>query len=234
MLAYRHEYDFRNAVVVRRSCGSAIARAARRRSQPPLRQHGPDAPGGAGLGRSWRELVRPDRARVGDRRAGAQPRRGTLPPAVKGHHLDPQAPRTFRPDIIALKVRTRQSRIEVAVAARTRVYGDRQSRGRPRTDLPDRGLHPAGAEPSTSAGRPVRVEKLVGLYTSRDRAISEPLRERGQQRRRATRASTPRSPGTGARGRSSGRSATSASRASRACSTCCAFTSRTSCRCAPG
>jgi hypothetical protein len=36
-----------------------------------------------------------------------------------------QSPRTYRPDVIALKVRTRQSRSEVALAARTRIYVDR-------------------------------------------------------------------------------------------------------------
>ena len=39
-----------------------------------------------------------------------------------GRHLDPQGPRVHAPDVIALKVRTRQSRIEIAQAARTRAY----------------------------------------------------------------------------------------------------------------
>jgi hypothetical protein len=42
-----------------------------------------------------------------------------------GRHLDRSRSRTYRPDVVALKVRTRQSRIEVALAARTRVYVDR-------------------------------------------------------------------------------------------------------------
>src|ERR671926_1289792 len=44
---------------------------------------------------------------------------------LEGRHLDPVSPRTFGPEIIALEARTRQSRIYVAEAARTRVYGER-------------------------------------------------------------------------------------------------------------
>ena len=41
---------------------------------------------------------------------------------LEGRHLDPVSPRTFGPETIALKVRTRQSNIYVAQAARTRVF----------------------------------------------------------------------------------------------------------------
>src|SRR3712207_314866 len=41
---------------------------------------------------------------------------------LAGRHLDPVSPRTFGPEVIALEVRTRQSRIYVAQAARTRVH----------------------------------------------------------------------------------------------------------------
>ena len=41
---------------------------------------------------------------------------------LEGRHLDPVSPRTFGPETIALKVRTRQSNIYVAEAARTRVF----------------------------------------------------------------------------------------------------------------
>ena len=113
-----------------------------------------------------------------------QPRRRALPRSSRAAISIRRRRASTAPDIIALKVRTRQSRIEIAAAARTRVFRDRpRDPGRPR-DLPDRGLHPAGARASTSRqGEPVRVEKLVALYTSRDRAITEPLRQRGAQRR---------------------------------------------------
>src|SRR5919205_3232092 len=44
---------------------------------------------------------------------------------LEGRHLDPVSPRTFGPEVIALETRTRQSRIYVAEAARTSVYGER-------------------------------------------------------------------------------------------------------------
>ena len=62
-----------------------------------------------------------------------------------GRHLDPQGPRIHAPDVIALKARTRQSRIEIAEAARTRVYrGEDELRVERRTRS-DGGLHPADA-----------------------------------------------------------------------------------------
>src|SRR5664280_764604 len=41
---------------------------------------------------------------------------------LEGRHLDPVQPRTFGPEVIALKARTRQSQIHFGQAARTRVY----------------------------------------------------------------------------------------------------------------
>ena len=82
LLSYRHEYDFRNALVIARA---ALPRSRRPRddaAQPPLREHGPDAPGGAGLGARGRELVGPGGARLGARRARRQQRRRPLPPAL--------------------------------------------------------------------------------------------------------------------------------------------------------
>ncbi len=49
---------------------------------------------------------------------------------LEGRHLDPVLPRTFGPDAIALMVRTRQSRIHMAEAARTRVVRRRRRNGR--------------------------------------------------------------------------------------------------------
>ena len=63
---------------------------------------------------------------------------------LEGRHLDPQGPRVSGPDVIALKARTRHSRIEVAVAARARVYrGDAGARRRP----------PAPSRPRTTSSR---------------------------------------------------------------------------------
>ena len=44
---------------------------------------------------------------------------------LEGRHLDPVSPRTFGPDVIALKVQTRQSNVYISQAARTRVFDGR-------------------------------------------------------------------------------------------------------------
>ncbi len=97
---------------------------------------------------------------------------------LEGRHLNPVSPRTFGPEIIALKVQTRQSNIYIAEAARTRVFHGGTDGG------------PLAAERSlyqmedyiqqvlafdVEQGRPVRVEKLISLFTSHDNAITETL-----------------------------------------------------------
>ena len=99
---------------------------------------------------------------------------------LEGRHLDSVSPRTFGPEVIALETRTRQSRIYVAQAARTSVYGENG-------ELPvERHLYQMEdyihqvltfeAEEKES----VRVEKMLAFYTSRDRAINEPLVNAGK------------------------------------------------------
>ena len=105
---------------------------------------------------------------------------------LEGRHLDPVTPRTFGPEVIALEVRTRQSRIYVAEAARTRIY-DQDG-----VISPDRNLYQMQdyihqvltfeVEEKT----PVRVEKMVSFYTSRDHAINEPLADAGKLVRRSS------------------------------------------------
>jgi len=94
---------------------------------------------------------------------------------LEGKHLDPVSSGTFRDDGISLLVQTNQSRIYVGQAARTQVFGDAGA-------FPvDRAVHQeAGYIHQTLAfdvaqGSPVRVEKMVALYSSRDSAISEPV-----------------------------------------------------------
>jgi trehalose/maltose hydrolase-like predicted phosphorylase len=93
---------------------------------------------------------------------------------LEGRHVHPVASRSPMPDAISLLAQTRQSRIYIGEAASTRVHsvaGD-----------PDvaRGLyHMEDYIHQTltftlEQGVPVRVEKLVAFYTSRDRAINEP------------------------------------------------------------
>ena len=93
---------------------------------------------------------------------------------LEGRHLNGLASRSPFPDAISLLAQTRQSRIYIAEAARTRVYPE----GRDpdvRRDL----YHMEDYIHQTLTFRleekvPVRVEKMVAFYTSRDRGISEP------------------------------------------------------------
>ena len=99
---------------------------------------------------------------------------------LEGHHLDPVSPRTFGPEIIALKTRTRQSNIYIAEAARTLVFQDGK-----KVDVA-RELYQTGdyiqqvLAFDVTEGADTRVEKMVAFYTSLDRAISEPLGSAGR------------------------------------------------------
>src|SRR5260370_4695453 len=94
---------------------------------------------------------------------------------LEGLHLHPVASRTPCPDTISLIAQTRQSRIYVAEAARTRVYRDsgemEAERGLYRME--DYAQQTLGFD--LQQGQPVRVEKLVSFYTSHDQALNEPL-----------------------------------------------------------
>lgn len=103
---------------------------------------------------------------------------------LEGRHLDPVTPRTFGPEIIALKVRTRQSNLYVSEAARTRVY---RARGRGWEQVePARTLHQMNdyiqqvLDLDVTEGETVRVEKIVSFFTSHDNAITETLTAAGR------------------------------------------------------
>ncbi|MHC1562696.1 glycoside hydrolase family 65 protein [Actinomycetospora sp. C-140] len=103
---------------------------------------------------------------------------------LEGRHLDPVTPRTFGPEIIALKVRTRQSNLYVSEAARTRIYRAR-GRGWERIE-PARTLHQMNdyiqqvLDLDLTEGETVRVEKIVSFFTSHDNAITETLTAAGR------------------------------------------------------
>ena len=181
LLSYRHEYDVRAAVVSRalrfrdHAGRESTLRSRRFVSMAHVHQ--------AGL--EW--TLTPEnwsgRIEVISALDGRVSNRGVARyRPLEGRHLEPVLPRTFGPEVIALMVRTRQSRIYVANAARTRVY---------RGDDPV----PVAVEPDlyqmedyvqqairldVTQGVPVRVEKMVALYTARDHAISEPLANAGK------------------------------------------------------
>ncbi len=99
---------------------------------------------------------------------------------LEGRHLDPVAPRTFGPEIIALEARTRQSRIYVAEAARTRVYGENGKLDVDRELYQMQDYIHQTISFEVEEEIPARVEKMVAFYTSRDSAINEPLSNAGK------------------------------------------------------
>jgi trehalose/maltose hydrolase-like predicted phosphorylase len=95
---------------------------------------------------------------------------------LEGRHLAALLPRTFGPEVIALKAQTRQSQIVFGQAARTRVYddaGNPMNAERTLFQMEDY-IHQVVAF-RAAENVPTRVEKMVALFTSRDHAISEPM-----------------------------------------------------------
>ena len=92
---------------------------------------------------------------------------------LANEHLVPVETAAVGDDGILLKVRTRQSDIVIAQAARVRTFdGDRLvTSAPPATEGPRYITRDTVVE--ARAGMPIRIEKVVALYTSRDRAMSE-------------------------------------------------------------
>ena len=99
---------------------------------------------------------------------------------LEGRHLDPVSPRTFGPETIALKSKTRQSNIYIAEAARTRVFqaGEQMQVERTLHQMEDYIQQTLAFD--VTAGESVRVEKLVALFTSHDNAITDTLTAAGR------------------------------------------------------
>ncbi len=93
------------------------------------------------------------------------------------HHLADVT--TGRPDgeTVAMAARTSQSDIAIAEAARTRLAGMGISVDPERRVLEEPGLIADEMGIDVKAGESITVEKIVTLFTSRDRSISEPLAE---------------------------------------------------------
>src|SRR5215208_2053557 len=179
LLSYRHEYDVRNATVVRaqhfrdRAGRETTLESHRFVSMADMHQA------------AMQLTITPEnwsgKVEVISALDGRVTNRGVARyRELEGRHLDPVSPRTFGPEVIALEARTRQSRIYVAEAARTRVYGERGSLD---TDLSLYQMQDYIHQVLSFEVRekePVRVEKMVAFYTSRDAAINEPLVNAGK------------------------------------------------------
>jgi trehalose/maltose hydrolase-like predicted phosphorylase len=174
LLAYRHEYDVRSALVIREL--RFRDRAGRETSLNSRRFVSMDRMHQAAVAwqltpENWSggvELVSALDARVLNQGVARYRQ-------LEGRHLDPQGARLYGADVIALKSRTRQSRIEVAEAARTRVYSGEEELEVARSTHQTEDYIQQVLAVDVEEGTPVRVEKMAALYTSRDRGISEPL-----------------------------------------------------------
>ncbi len=94
--------------------------------------------------------------------------------ALRGDHLIARDGGPVGDDGIWLKVETKQSRIRMSQAARTRLYDERGVQVFPHRELlEESGFIAHRLDCEVEEGKELSVEKIVALYTSRDKAISE-------------------------------------------------------------
>jgi trehalose/maltose hydrolase-like predicted phosphorylase len=174
VLSYRHAYDFRNALLVRElSFRDGEGRETSLRSRRFVSMHRMHL---AALAWDLTALNWSGKVEIVSALDGRVVNQGVARyRRLEGRHLDPQGPRTGGSDVIALKTRTRQSRIEVAEAARTRVYRGGVELDVARTTYQTEDYIHQVLTHEMEAGATIRVEKNVAFYSSRDRGISEPL-----------------------------------------------------------
>jgi alpha,alpha-trehalase len=92
---------------------------------------------------------------------------------LDGRHLVPLGGEAVDGETVALEVGTRQSRLRVALAARTRLSGEGTSFASPPRTVQEPLFVGLERTVEVAAGRPLTVEKVVALHTSRDQAVSE-------------------------------------------------------------
>jgi trehalose/maltose hydrolase-like predicted phosphorylase len=174
LLGYRHELDIRNATLLRRlrfrdRSGRQTMLTSRRFVSMADAHH-------AGIEwtlipENWSGHVEVISAIDGRVSNGGVARYQEL----EGRHLNPVSPRTFGPEVIALKAETRQSNLYISMATRTRVYSDGQmlAAGRTLHQMEDYIQQVLAFD--VHQGAATRVEKMVTFYTSRDPAVSDTL-----------------------------------------------------------
>ena len=94
---------------------------------------------------------------------------------LNGRHLAVLDQAEVDKDTVDLQVETTQSRVRVALAARTRLLRDGRVAEADRRLVEEPGFVAHELTFDLEEGRPATVEKVIALYTSRDRAISESL-----------------------------------------------------------
>ncbi len=94
---------------------------------------------------------------------------------LEGRHLNPVSPRTFGPEVVALKAETRQSNLYISHAARARVFAADQCLQVERRLYQVEDYIQQVLAFDVQQGTATRVEKMVAFYTSRDPAVSDTL-----------------------------------------------------------
>ncbi|NIQ59984.1 MAG: glycoside hydrolase family 65 protein, partial [Gammaproteobacteria bacterium] len=92
---------------------------------------------------------------------------------LESRHLEPVSTKELDPETVGLTVRTLQSRVRIALAARTRAWRDGDGLDVERETRADEGRIEQELDVQLAEGETVTVEKVVALFTSRDHAISE-------------------------------------------------------------
>ena len=93
---------------------------------------------------------------------------------LNNKHLRALAAEPFADDGMLLVAETVQSRLRIALAARTRLTKDGEATAPEQQSQVEEGHIARRATVSLKEGEPLTVEKIVALYTGRDAAISEP------------------------------------------------------------
>ena len=97
--------------------------------------------------------------------------------SLNNRHLHPLAVQSLDDDILCLEVDTNQSHIRIAQAAITRFWlGEQAVKRVPRVEQAEDYIA-CHYQIELGSQQPLRIEKTVALYTSRDHAISEPMLE---------------------------------------------------------
>ena len=92
---------------------------------------------------------------------------------LNNRHLHPLEAEESGGDTIFLKVETNQSKLQVSICARTRVFKNGRRCFVKRRTLAQNSYAASMFSVDIESGSPVRIEKIVSLYSSKDTAISE-------------------------------------------------------------
>ena len=92
---------------------------------------------------------------------------------LNSRHLEPLEATGVSEDTIFLKTQTNQSELRLALAARTQVFRDQELQKVARQTLTETGYAAQHLFFDLEPGDKITVEKVVTLFTSRDKAISE-------------------------------------------------------------